>query len=144
MKYRLGANGDWLASIDAQGEMHLQNVYNAVNIQLPPISAQGFEALHLQGTHLFRYNNAIAKLLKVAIAQPPSRLYGYRYCIVLVVFNIALAVNTGDNLAESSWTLMSPATLAPEYYEGLVCHGGRICVVTSGGTCLVWDPTSYG
>ena len=110
MKYRVGANGDWLASIDAHGKMHWHNVYNVVNVSLPPISAQRFEALPLPGSLLFTYNSATAKLLKLAIAEPPLRMYNYRDYIVVAVFNITIALTIGDNLASSSWELMSPTT----------------------------------
>jgi hypothetical protein len=119
-------------------------VYNAIKVSLPPISAQGFEALPLPGSLLFTYNSATAKLLKLAIAKPPSRMYNYRDYIIVAVFNIAIALTTGDNPASSSWELMSPTTLAPDYYEDAISHADRRCAVTTGGTCFVWDPKTYG
>jgi hypothetical protein len=133
-----------MAFIDAGGAIRLHNVYSGHNINLSPLSAEGFDPVRLTGKLEFMYNHIRMELLKVAIARPPAKSFGYKDYIVIAVFDKAIAVNTGLIPAVDRWQIMSPATLAPYLYEDVIYIAGRVCAITTGRTCFVWDPQIYG
>ena len=133
-----------MAFVDAGGAIRLHNVYSAHNVNLLPLSAEGFDPVRLTGKVEFMYNHIRTELLKVAIARPPAKSFGYKDYIVIAVFDKAIAVNTGLLPAAGRWQIMSPTTLAPYLYEDAIYVAGRVCAVTTGGTYFVWDPQTYG
>ncbi|XBI13975.1 hypothetical protein VPH35_140628 [Triticum aestivum] len=138
----VGANGDWLAYVGDAGHIELHNVYTTVTVPLPPISSIGFDLEDLPDSVQFHFDQARAKLNKIAIADAPSKKAGYSKYTVIAVFDISIAIARGG-FTSDGWKLLRSDLMFPFVYEDAVLHGGRIFALTNEGSVFVWQ-LSYG
>ena len=138
----VGANGDWLAYVGDAGHIELHNVYTTVTVPLPPISSIGFDLEDLPDSVQFHFDQARAKLKKIAIADAPSKKAGYSKYTVIAVFDISIAIARGG-FTSDGWKLLRSDLMFPFVYEDDVLHGGRIFALTNEGSVFVWQ-LSYG
>ena len=80
------------------------------------------------------------RLKKIEIADPPTKRCGYKDYYLIAVFDIRIAINArGSN--GRGWRMLAAADLYPYMFKDVMCHVGRIFMVTSQGICFIWMPS---
>jgi hypothetical protein len=90
---RVGANGDWIATVGPECKWSLLNVYTQRNIDLPSLRKK-FETTG--NPLIFWYKGYVIRLQKIAICQVPTAAGGYEDFSLVAIFDFAISYLHGE------------------------------------------------
>lgn len=147
----VGANGGWIVIAKHPGRWYLQNVYNMVRIEMPPVQRVDICPAEDQWNPCppctYIYKHARIELLKILITKKPYRSGKEGEYSVMAVFDKFIAIISVP--FDRDWIILRNDYLAPAKYVDALAVGflypmERIYAVTEPrGEVLVWEPYKW-